>query len=99
MFIAMSKFAIANGMENEVKAAFRQRPHLVDSFDGFLGIEIMTPVDNPAEILLVTRWRDQQSYHNWHGGHEYHDSHKGIPKGLKLVPGSTEIRLFEVFAD
>jgi heme-degrading monooxygenase HmoA len=99
MFIAISKFTIANGMTNEVKAAFVNRPHLVDSAPGFLGIEIMNSIDNLAEICLVTRWQDEQSFHSWHRGHEFHDSHKGIPKGLKLVPGSTDVQLFEVFAD
>jgi len=59
----------------------------------------MSPLDNRAEIWLVTRWTDAQSYHTWHKGHSYHASHSGIPKGLKLVPNSTEIRLFELFAE
>lgn len=99
MIIALSRFTIANDMTNEVRAAFRRRPHLVDEVNGFLGMEVMSPVDTPAEIWLVTRWRDEQSYRSWHHGHAYHESHTGIPKGLKLVPGSTEVRLFEVFAD
>ena len=99
MIIALSRFTIANNMDAEVRAAFRQRPHLVDDAPGFLGMEVMSPVDTPAEIWLVTRWQDAQCYHDWHRGHRYHASHEGIPKGLKLVPGSTEIRLLEVFAD
>ena len=99
MIIALSRFSIANDMTDEVITAFRQRPHLVDDAPGFLGMEVMNPIDKAAEIWLVTRWKDVQSYQDWHRGHQYHASHEGIPKGLKLVPGSTEIRLFEVFAD
>ena len=79
--------------------AFCQRPHLVDGAPGFLGMEVMSPVDSVAEIWLVTRWQDEQSYRTWHRGHDYHESHKGIPKGLKLVPGTANVRLFDVFAD
>jgi heme-degrading monooxygenase HmoA len=99
MFVALSRFTIANGMADDVRSAFRQRPHLVDRAPGFLSMEVMSPVGLPAEIWLMTRWRDEQSYQSWHRGHEYHESHKGIPKGLKLVRGSAEVRLFEVFAD
>jgi heme-degrading monooxygenase HmoA len=99
MIVALSRFTIANGMAPQVREAFRQRPHLVDSASGFLGMEVMSPLDKPAEIWLVTRWVDEPSYRSWHHSHAYHDSHKGIPKGLKLVPGSTEITLFESFAD
>ena len=99
MIVALSRFTIANGMSEEVRSAFRDRPHLVDQVAGFLGMEVMSPLDSRAEIWLVTRWRDEQSYHSWHRGHEYHDSHRGIPKGLKLVPESTKIQLFEIFAN
>ena len=99
MLVALSRFTIANGMTDEVRAAFRQRPHLVDHAPGFLGMEVMSPLGDTAEIWLVTRWCNEQSYQSWHRSHDYHESHNGIPKGLKLVPKSTEIRLFEVFSD
>ncbi len=98
MFVALSRFTIANGMADAVRGAFRQRPHLVDRASGFLNMEVMSPVGNPNEIWLLTRWHDEESYRSWHRGHEYSASHKEIPKGLKLVQGSTEIRVFEVFA-
>jgi len=94
-FVALSKFVVANGMMAEVKEAFRNRPHLVDDAPGVVKMEVMVPFDNPNELWLVTYWADEGSYRIWHHSHEYHESHKGIPKGLKLVPRSAEIRLFE----
>ena len=99
MFVALSRFTIANDKSEEVRAAFRDRPRLVDDATGFLGMEVMSPIENRAEIWLLTRWRDGQSYRDWHRSHEYHESHKGIPTGLRLVPGSAGVQLFEVFAD
>lgn len=99
MFVAMSKFAIANGMTAEVKQAFRERPHLVDDAPGFVRMDVISPVDVPEEIWLITYWTDEPSYRTWHRGHTYHASHQGIPKGLKLVPKSTEIRFFEHVSD
>lgn len=94
-FVALSKFVIANGMTAEVKEAFRQRPHLVDEQPGFVRMEVFSPLDRPQEIWLVTFWTDAESFKVWHHSHLYHQSHKGIPKGLKLVPGEQEIRHFE----
>lgn len=99
MFVALSRFTIANDKVAEVRAAFQQRPHLVDGAPGYIGMEVMSPTDDPNEVWLYTRWHDEQSYHNWHRSHEYHASHNGIPKGLKLVQGKTKITLFNVFAD
>ena len=94
-FVAMSRFTIANDMTAAVKRAFVERPHLVDDAPGFVRMDVISPLDTPNEIWLITYWSDEASYRTWHRGHTYHESHAGIPKGLKLVPGSTTIRCFE----
>ena len=93
--VALSKFVIANDKVAEVKEAFRQRPHLVDDQPGFVRMEVFSPLDAPAEIWLVTYRTDAESFKVWHHSHLYRQSHRGIPKGLKLVPGQQEIRHFE----
>lgn len=82
-------------MIDEVREAFRRRPHLVDDAPGFVRMEVLSPIDRPEEIWLMTWWTDAESFRSWHHSHLYRDSHKGIPKGLKLVPGETEIRQLE----
>jgi heme oxygenase (mycobilin-producing) len=62
MFVALSRFTIANDYADAVRAAFRSRPHLVDAAPGFLSMQVMCPTDGPDEIWLVTHWRDEQSY-------------------------------------
>ncbi len=95
MFIALSQFTVANDMTAVVKNAFVDRPHLVDNTSGFIRLEVISPLDNKDEIWLLTYWRDEESFKTWHHSHLYHDSHKGIPKGLKLVPKSARLRFFE----
>ena len=98
-FVSLSRFVVANGMEAEVKAAFRERPHLVDRMAGFVRMEVLCPLDRPQEIWLVTHWRCADDYRAWHHGHDYRESHRGIPKGLKLVGRETSIREFEVVCE
>jgi heme oxygenase (mycobilin-producing) len=94
-FVALSKFVVANGMTPSVKASFRNRPHMVDAAPGYLRMDVISPVDRPDEIWLMTFWTNEASFRAWHHSHLYHASHKGIPEGLKLVPGETQIRVFE----
>ena len=94
-FLAVSKFKVANGMSEEVRAAFAARPHLVDDAPGFVRMEVFRPVDDHDEFWLLTWWRDEASFREWHHGHLYRDSHKGIPRGLKLDPAATQLRFFE----
>jgi heme oxygenase (mycobilin-producing) len=95
MFIAVSQFTIANDKTDEVKQAFRDRPHLVEQVEGFVRMEVFSPRETPAEIWLVTYWDSEDSFNVWHHSHLYRESHKGIPKGLKLVPQSARLRFFD----
>jgi heme oxygenase (mycobilin-producing) len=94
----LSRFVVANDMDAEVKRAFILRPHLVDGAAGFVRMDVLSPEDMPNEIWLLTYWADIASYRTWHKSHAYHESHAGIPKGLKLVPGSAALRIFNLIA-
>jgi heme-degrading monooxygenase HmoA len=89
--LVISRFKVANGMEREVRDAFVARPRLVDDVPGFLGIEVFTEIDDASSFCLVTRWTDFSTYRAWHDGDAHHQSHRGIPKGLKLASGCTQV--------
>lgn len=94
MFVAISRFIVANDMNEEVKEAFLQRPHLVDHAPGFVRMEVLNAHDKRSEFWLLTYWTDEQCFHEWHRNHR-RESHMLMPKGLKLVPGSAEVRYFQ----
>jgi len=98
-FVAMSRFAVANGMGDDVKEAFRQRPRLVDDAPGFLRMDVISPQHAPEEIWLITYWTDRDSFLAWHHSPAHKLSHKFIPKGLKLDPKRTRIEHFEHVTD
>jgi len=54
MYIAISSFEVMNGMEEQVKEAFRNRPKLVENFAGFIRLEVLSPAEHPAQIWLLT---------------------------------------------
>jgi two-component system NtrC family sensor kinase len=91
MILAISRFKVANGMEAEVREAFLTRPGFVDSAKGFLGMETYTLKTDASVFYLVTRWSDQDSFHTWHHSKQHHESHRFIPKGLKLDGSYTEV--------
>jgi heme oxygenase (mycobilin-producing) len=98
MFVAVSRFTVANSMRREIRDAFVQRPHLVDEASGFIRMEVLNAEDNQDEFCLLTYWADESSFRHWHLKHR-HESHAAIPKGLKIVPGSAQLRFFEHVCD
>lgn len=97
-FVALSRFVVRNGMEEQVRLAFVGRPHGVDDAPGFQRMEVLRPEGKPEEFWLMTWWSSPDHFDAWHHSHTYRESHRGIPKGLKLVPGSTEISRLEQVA-
>ena len=98
MVLVISRFTVANAMEQQVCDAFENRPRQVEDAPGFVRLEVHRPVEDPSEFWLMTWWTDEKSFRAWHRSHAYRSSHQGIPKGLRLDPRRTEIRMFEPVA-
>ncbi len=88
MVVAISIFAVRNGMEAEVRSAFERRPRLVEAAPGVLGLEVF---QSGPTFVLFTRWEDEASFREWHGSPEHHRSHAWMPPGLKLDPAGTRL--------
>ncbi|MEO7330757.1 MAG: antibiotic biosynthesis monooxygenase [Minicystis sp.] len=92
MIIAISRFTVKSGMEAQMRAAFAQRPRVVDSTPSFLGLEVF---QQGASFVLLTRWVDEASFHAWHRSSAHHDAHTFLPPGLELDPAQTELIIAE----
>jgi heme-degrading monooxygenase HmoA len=94
-FVALSRFAVANGLEQPVKEAFRDRPHLVEDAPGFLRLDVLSPWETPNEIWLLTYWDSEASFKAWHASHAFQKAHRSLPKGVKLDPKATRLTFLE----
>jgi heme-degrading monooxygenase HmoA len=50
---------------DELARRFAARAGAVDSQDGFEGFELLKPADDRTTWLVVTRWRDEESFSAW----------------------------------
>jgi|SRR5450755_4764037 heme oxygenase (mycobilin-producing) len=95
MILALSRFKVANGLEDSVARAFLDRPRLVECAEGFLGLEVFTDSRDASVFYLSTRWTTESAFRQWHASEAHHASHTGIPKGLKLDPTFTQLTVME----
>ncbi len=100
MFVVISKFTVddQNDMTGAVKKAFSERPHVVESTAGFVRLDVLSPIEHPNQIWLITYWADQASFQGWFRTHPYQAAHSHIPFGLKLIGAQTELLFFEHIA-
>lgn len=83
MYVSVSRLRVEAARAPELVAAFRERAHLVDAFDGFLDLEVWQSDRDPSEILMVSRWADRDSFKRYMRSSEHAHSHARIPPALK----------------
>ena len=93
MVTVISRFRVRNGLEQEVRRAFLDRPRLVEKAAGFCGLDVLTDTANPTVFLLLTRWMDESSFQAWHRSEAHHQSHALMPQGLKLDATFTSLTI------
>lgn len=84
---------------DELARRFAARAGAVDDADGFEGFELLRPTDARTTWLVVTRWRDEDSFQAWLGSRAFGEGHGGGGAGHgKQAPVgiSSELWSYEV---
>ena len=50
MFVAISCFEMQNGLEDEVKQAFKNRPEKGETDSGFIRLDVLSAAENASAI-------------------------------------------------
>jgi heme-degrading monooxygenase HmoA len=102
MYVSMSRLRVDAARADELVRAFRRRARLVDSFDGFLRLEVWQSDREPGEVLMVSHWRDRESFRAYMRSHEHRISHARIRPELEdaiALERLEHLHTFEVVAE
>lgn len=83
--MSVSRLRVSSERAGELVAAFRRRLRLVDSADGFLGLEVWQSERDQSEILMVSHWRDRESFKLYMRSDAHRISHQRIAADLKAA--------------
>jgi len=61
---------------NELAHRFAARAGAVDNADGFEGFELLQPTDGREQWLVLTRWRDEESFQAWLNSDAFAHGHR-----------------------
>ena len=61
---------------DELARRFAARAGAVDDQDGFEGFELLKPTDERTTWLVVTRWRDEESFQAWVSSPGFAEGHR-----------------------
>jgi heme oxygenase (mycobilin-producing) len=62
---------------DELAERFAARAGAVDGQEGFEGFELLRPTDDRTTWLVVTRWRDEESFQAWVNSPAFGQGHQG----------------------
>lgn len=63
--IKINAITVASDSGDELAKRFGARAGAVDNADGFEGFELLKPTDERTTWLVMTRWRDEDSFNAW----------------------------------
>ena len=82
MYVSVSQLQVDPGRADALVHAFRRRAHLVDSFDGFVDLQVWRSDPDPSRLLMVSRWRDRDAFKAYMRSEEHQISHRRIDPEL-----------------
>jgi heme-degrading monooxygenase HmoA len=74
--IKINALTVPAEMGEEVARRFAARVGAVDGHDGFEGFELLQPTDERTTWLVVTRWRDDESFQAWRASASFGHGHR-----------------------
>ena len=86
---------------DELARRFAARAGAVDDQDGFEGFELLKPTDERTTWLVMTRWRDEESFRAWMSSRAFGQGHRSAPAGPDGAPAapvsvSSELWSYEI---
>ncbi len=78
----------------ELERRFAARAHTVEGSPGFLGFQLLRPVQGEDRYFVVTHWADDETFAAWRDG-EGRAAHAGPATGNRDQPVSTGADLLE----
>lgn len=75
---------------DELAQRFAARAGAVDDQDGFEGFELLKPTDERTTWLVVTRWRDEESFQAWMSSPAFGHGHRKAGGSPDEAAGAAE---------
>ena len=97
MYVVCSTFRVAAENAEDIDTLYKMREHLVDEFEGFLGIDVFRNDADPTEFTLLARWADKPKYEVYRKSDAFTIAHKrmlDLARRVRIQAGSHSIKYF-----
>ncbi|MBC7633491.1 antibiotic biosynthesis monooxygenase [Aeromicrobium sp.] len=99
--IKINAITVPAGSGDELAHRFAARAGAVDGNPGFEGFELLKPTDDREQWLVVTRWKDEESFQSWLSSPSFAEGHRSAAEragdeATKPVSSHSELWSYEI---
>ena len=97
MFIAMNRFRIVRGCEDDFEQIWSERNSHLESVPGFAGFRLLKGPEAEDHTLYASHstWQDRESFEAWTQSEAFRKAHAGAGGRRNLYLGHPEFEGFE----
>lgn len=97
MFIAMNRFQVRHGSEQDFETVWRERDTYLDDMPGFVEFRLLKGPEREDHTLYSshTIWRSKADFENWTKSDAFRMAHKGAGGNAPLYLGHPQFEGFE----
>jgi heme-degrading monooxygenase HmoA len=94
MIAVINRLPVKEGAADQVVERFANSRGHVQDFPGFVSMEVLSS-EAANEVLVITRWRDQEAFDSWVQSDEFKKAH-GRGGGSELLRGHPQMGTYQV---
>jgi len=97
MFIAMNRFRIAAGREQDFVDIWRRRESHLEAVPGFVAFHLLRGPGDDVQTLFAshTAWASRQAFDDWTRSEAFRKAHAGAGASHDIHLGPPQLELFE----
>jgi heme-degrading monooxygenase HmoA len=92
--VRINAIQVGDDKGEELARRFAARAGAVDDAEGFEGFELLRPTDDRNTWLVVTRWRDEESFSKWVASPAFAHGHRGATASPDAKPVGSHSELW-----
>lgn len=75
-FVAINTIHCKPGYVSRFEELFCSRARAIDRVPGFMQMKVLKPRADGEPYLVVSEWKDEESFTKWVGSPEFHEGHR-----------------------
>ena len=98
MYIAMNRFKIARGRENDFERVWKERDTYLESVPGFIEFHLIKGKKQETHTLYASHstWSSEDDFLNWTKSDAFRQAHKGAGEHSDVYLGHPDFEGFEI---